>query len=70
MCRSIAQFQEEECLRISTPATQRYRPGDEIHAIPTYVCPAVVLRRQAYVIENGQFSGTWEIAARDRVLSI
>ncbi|HEY7327720.1 MAG TPA: D-TA family PLP-dependent enzyme [Gemmataceae bacterium] len=63
-------LQNEEHLVIETPAADRYRPGDEILAIPTHVCPTVALHRQAYVIENGQLSGTWEVAARDRVLSI
>jgi D-serine deaminase-like pyridoxal phosphate-dependent protein len=63
-------LQNEEHLVIETPGAERYRPGDEIFAIPTHVCPTVALHRQAYVIENGQVVGTWEIAARDRVLSI
>jgi D-serine deaminase-like pyridoxal phosphate-dependent protein len=60
----------EEHLVVETPAAERYRPGDEIFAIPTHVCPTVALHRRAYVIENGQVIGTWEIAARDRVLSV
>jgi D-serine deaminase-like pyridoxal phosphate-dependent protein len=63
-------LQNEEHLVIETPAAERYRPGDEIVAIPTHVCPTVALHRQAYVIENGQVAGMWEIAARDRLLSI
>jgi D-serine deaminase-like pyridoxal phosphate-dependent protein len=63
-------LQNEEHLVVETPIAQRYRPGDEIFAIPTHVCPTVALHRQAYVIENGQVVGTWEIAARDRVLSV
>ncbi|HTU91316.1 MAG TPA: D-TA family PLP-dependent enzyme [Gemmataceae bacterium] len=63
-------LQNEEHLVIETPAAERYRPGDEIFAIPTHVCPTVALHRQAYVIENGQVAGMWEIAARDRVLTV
>ena len=63
-------LQNEEHLVIETPAAERYRPGDEIFAIPTHVCPTVALHRQAYVIEEGQLAGMWDIAARDRVLSI
>jgi D-serine deaminase-like pyridoxal phosphate-dependent protein len=62
--------QNEEHLVIETPAAERYRPGDEIFAIPTHVCPTVALHRSAYVIENGAVIGTWDIAARDRVLRI
>jgi D-threonine aldolase len=63
-------LQNEEHFVIETPAAERYRPGDEIFAIPTHVCPTVALHRQAQVIENGTVAGKWEIAARDRVLTI
>lgn len=63
-------LQNEEHLVVETPAAERYRPGDEIFAIPTHVCPTVALHRQAYIIENGQVVGTWDIAARDRMLSV
>jgi D-serine deaminase-like pyridoxal phosphate-dependent protein len=62
--------QNEEHFVVETPAAERYRPGDEIFAIPSHVCPTVALHRRAYVIENGQVIGMWEIAARDRVLSV
>jgi D-threonine aldolase len=62
--------QNEEHFVVETPAAERYRPGDEIFAIPTHVCPTVALHRRAYVIEKGEVIGTWEIAARDRVLSV
>ncbi len=63
-------LQNEEHFVLETPAAERYRPGDEIFAIPTHVCPTVALHQQAYVIENEQVTGTWRIAARDRVLSV
>jgi D-serine deaminase-like pyridoxal phosphate-dependent protein len=65
-----AMAQNEEHFVVETPAAERYRPGDEIFAIPTHVCPTVALHRSAHVVENGQVIGTWDIAARDRVLSI
>jgi D-serine deaminase-like pyridoxal phosphate-dependent protein len=63
-------LQNEEHLVIETPAAERYHLGDEIFAIPIHVCPTVALHRQAHVIENNQVVGTWEIAARDRMLSV
>jgi D-serine deaminase-like pyridoxal phosphate-dependent protein len=65
-----AVLQNEEHLVIETPAAERYRPGDEIFAIPAHICPTCALHRSAYVIERGQLAATWEIASRDRVLSI
>ncbi len=60
----------EEHLVVETPAAERFRPGDELLAIPTHVCPTCALHRQAHVIEKGKVIGTWDIAARDRVLTV
>jgi cytochrome c-type biogenesis protein CcmI len=63
-------LQNEEHFVIETPSAERFRPGDEVLAIPTHVCPTVALHRQAYVVEGGRVSGAWDVAARDRVLSV
>jgi D-serine deaminase-like pyridoxal phosphate-dependent protein len=39
-------------------------------AAPTHICPTSALHRSAYVVEGGRLAGTWEVGARDRVLSI
>jgi D-serine deaminase-like pyridoxal phosphate-dependent protein len=65
-----AMTQNEEHLVIETPAAERYRPGDEIFAVPTHICPTVALHQSAYVIENGAVTETWKITARDRILSV
>jgi D-serine deaminase-like pyridoxal phosphate-dependent protein len=62
--------QNEEHLVIETPAAQRFRPGDEVLAIPTHICPTCAMHQRAYVIEGGQAAGTWDITARDRVLRV
>jgi D-serine deaminase-like pyridoxal phosphate-dependent protein len=63
-------LQNEEHLVIETPAAERFRPGDEAFAIPTHICPTCAMHKQAYVIEGGRVAGTWDIIARDRVLSV
>jgi D-serine deaminase-like pyridoxal phosphate-dependent protein len=65
-----AVLQNEEHLVVETPAADRFRPGDEVLAVPTHVCPTCAMHRQAYVIEGGKLAGTWEIVARDRVLTV
>ena len=55
-------LQNEEHFVVETPAADRYRPGDEIFAVPTHICPTAALHRPAYVIENGQFAGMWDIS--------
>jgi D-threonine aldolase len=63
-------LQNEEHFVVETPAASRFKPGDEVYAVPTHICPTCALHRQAYVVENGRVTGQWEIVARDRVLQI
>lgn len=65
-----AVLQNEEHLVIETPHAGRFRPGDEVLAIPTHVCPTVALHQHAYVVEGGRMVGTWQVTARDRVLTV
>jgi D-serine deaminase-like pyridoxal phosphate-dependent protein len=65
-----AVLQNEEHLVIETAAAARFKPGDEVYAVPTHVCPTCAMHRQAYVVEAGKIIGRWEIVARDRVLTI
>jgi D-serine deaminase-like pyridoxal phosphate-dependent protein len=65
-----AVLQNEEHLVVETPAADRFRPGDEVLAVPTHVCPTCAMHQRAYVIEGGKLAGTWDIVARDRVLTV
>jgi D-serine deaminase-like pyridoxal phosphate-dependent protein len=63
-------LQNEEHFVIETPAAERFAPGDEVYAVPTHICPTCAMHKQAYVVEGGRVTGTWEIVARDRMLTI
>jgi D-serine deaminase-like pyridoxal phosphate-dependent protein len=63
-------LQNEEHFVVESPAAARFQPGDVVYAIPTHICPTSAMHQQVYVIENGHVTGTWRIAARDRVLRI
>jgi D-serine deaminase-like pyridoxal phosphate-dependent protein len=63
-------LQNEEHFVVETPAADRFTPGDEVLAIPTHVCPTVAMHQRAYVIEGGKLTGTWDIVARDRMLTV
>ena len=65
-----AVLQNEEHLVIETEQAGRFQPGDELFAIPRHICPTCALHKEAYVVEGGRVTGTWQIAARDRVLTI
>jgi D-serine deaminase-like pyridoxal phosphate-dependent protein len=63
-------LQNEEHLVVETPAAGRFEPGAEVYAVPTHICPTCALHRQAYVVEDGQVTGTWDIVGRDRLLTV
>jgi D-serine deaminase-like pyridoxal phosphate-dependent protein len=65
-----AVLQNEEHLVIETTAPIDMTPGDVVFAIPTHICPTCAMHQRAYVVENGAVTGTWEIAGRDRVLTV
>jgi len=65
-----AVLQNEEHFVIETPAAGRFRPGDEVFAVPTHICPTCALHKFAYVVEGGRVAGRWDIVARDRLLTI
>jgi D-threonine aldolase len=60
----------EEHLVVETPDAERFKPGDVAYAIPAHVCPTVALHQFANVVENGEVVDRWEIASRDRMLTV
>ncbi len=60
----------EEHLVVETGRAEGIPIGTPLLALPTHICPSVALHRRAYVIENGEVAGMWEVTARDRVLGI
>jgi D-serine deaminase-like pyridoxal phosphate-dependent protein len=65
-----AVLQNEEHLVIETPAADKFPPGAEVYAVPYHICPTCAMHKQAYVVEGGKVTGTWDIVARDRILSV
>jgi D-serine deaminase-like pyridoxal phosphate-dependent protein len=70
LARYEAVAHNEEHLVIETPDADRFAPGDVAYAVPTHICPTCALHRQAVVVEDGRVTETWDIIARDRVLSV
>jgi D-serine deaminase-like pyridoxal phosphate-dependent protein len=60
----------EEHFVVETESAAEFRPGDEIYAVPTHICPTCAMHRQAYVVENGAVTERWEIVSRDRILTV
>ena len=63
-------LQNEEHLVVETPDAEKFQPGDVAYAMPAHVCPTWALHQFAYVVENGQVVDRWEIASRDRMLTV
>jgi D-serine deaminase-like pyridoxal phosphate-dependent protein len=63
-------LQNEEHLVLETPAARRYSPGDELLAIPKHICPTCNLQQEVYVVSSGRHVATWQVAARDRKLTV
>jgi D-serine deaminase-like pyridoxal phosphate-dependent protein len=63
-------LQNEEHFVVETPSAERFGPGDEVYAVPTHICPTCALHQRAYVVEDGRVREMWDIAGRDRVLTV
>jgi D-serine deaminase-like pyridoxal phosphate-dependent protein len=67
---AVAVLQNEEHLVLETPRAAEFQPGDELFAIPRHVCPTSALHRFVYVVAGGKLVDTWDVTARDRVLTV
>jgi D-serine deaminase-like pyridoxal phosphate-dependent protein len=65
-----AVLQNEEHLVVQTAQAERFQPGDETLAIPRHICPTCALHKSVYVVSGGRVVDQWQVAARDRVLTI
>ena len=65
-----AVLQNEEHLVLETPRADEFAPGDELFAIPQHVCPTSALHKQVFVVSGGKLVGRWNVAARDRWLTV
>jgi D-serine deaminase-like pyridoxal phosphate-dependent protein len=67
-CKAV--LQSEEHLVVETGHAGRFAPGDWVLAIPTHVCPTCALHKSASVVSGGRITETWDIVARDRMLTV
>ena len=63
-------LQNEEHLVLETSHADRFQPGDELLAIPRHICPTSALHKQVFVVIDGRVQQRWDVAARDRWLTI
>jgi D-serine deaminase-like pyridoxal phosphate-dependent protein len=60
----------EEHLQLQFSGADRYQPGDAILGIPVHVCPTSALYDRVPVIKDGCVVDYWEVAGRNRVITI
>ncbi len=63
-------LQNEEHLVVQTAQAGNLRPGDELVAIPWHICPTTALNKEVVVVSQGRIKERWEVAARDRCLTV
>ena len=56
----------EEHLVVDAGPLHSYKVGDVFFGLPFHVCPTIALYERAFVIENGNLTGEWEIIGRKR----
>lgn len=60
----------EEHLVVRTRRAGDFQPGDELLAIPRHICPTTALHKQVFVVAGGRLAERWDVAARDRRLTL
>ena len=43
---------------------------DELLAIPRHICPTTAMHKQVWVVSDGKMKERWNVAARDRWLTV
>jgi D-serine deaminase-like pyridoxal phosphate-dependent protein len=62
--------QSEEHLILKAEKENSYKVGDVLYGVPFHICPTVALHETVAVVENNRVTGTWNIVARKRKISI
>ncbi len=65
-----AVMHSEEHLVIESVRSGEFKVGDCLYGVPWHICPTVALHSEAFVIEHGKVVGTWQVAARERRLTV
>lgn len=67
----VAQSEEHWVFRMLPGAVdKRPKVGDVVYVIPTHICPTSALYSSVLVADKGEIVDTWEVAARNRKLTV
>jgi D-threonine aldolase len=62
--------QSEEHLVLKVGDSAQFAIGDVLYGVPVHICPTVALYDKAIVVENNEATDTWQVVARNRVITI
>ncbi len=60
----------EEHLILKTEKGNSFKVGGVLYGVPFHICPTVALHETVAIAENNQITGSWNIVARKRKISI
>ena len=60
----------EEHLILKAEKNNSYKVGDVLYGVPFHICPTVALHETVAVVENHRVTGSWNIVARKRKISV
>lgn len=60
----------EEHLVLHSDSPVSHQPGDVLYGVPYHICPTCALYDTVYVVEDHLVTGTWQIDARRRQISV
>jgi D-threonine aldolase len=60
----------EEHMVVNVPLNHNLQIGYVLYGMPYHICPTCALYDKAFVIENGRIKESWQMTARDRMMSI
>ncbi len=60
----------EEHLILKAEKGNSYKVGDVLYGVPFHICPTVALHENLTVVENHQVTGSWNVVARKRKITI
>lgn len=64
----LSQSEEHGVLKVKD--WENMKVGDVLYGVPYHICPTINLHDEVSVIENGRKTGTWEITARRRRITV
>lgn len=62
--------QSEEHLVVKVKDASGYEVGDEFYAVPIHICPTVAKYETLQVVENGEITKEWKVAARNQKITV